>query len=150
MTDGYEKEYLLFLLHFLRLEKNISSPAEVVQHIKNCKNMVSQGVNDISFRDAYSSINSACTIIAFNKVKRGKSGSIVGLREFQGTITIIQGTSGIIQIDGLGLDAVFIPSFVDENGRKREFTYKNVTDRVKFNLMFAYSGLRAWNVDFLS
>jgi hypothetical protein len=150
MTDGYEKEYLLFLLHFLRLEKNISSPMEVVQHINKCKNMVPKGVNDISFRDAYSSINSACPIIAFNKVQRGKGGSIVGLREFQGTITFIRDTSGVIQIDGLSLNAVFIPSFVDENGRKREFTYKNITDRVKFNLMFAYSGLRAWNVDFLS
>ena len=73
----------------------------------------------------------------------------MGLREFRGAITEIRGnTAGVIQIDGMNMTAIFIPSIVDESGTKREFTSKNVTDRVKFNLMFSYSGLRAWNVNF--
>ena len=47
----------------------------------------------------------------------------------------------------MNLIATFVPLITDEYGRKREFTTENVTDRVSFNLMFAYSGLRAWNVD---
>ena len=73
---------------------------------------------------------------------------MTGLREFFGAITQIKGsTAGTIQIDGMNLTVTFTPSIMDESGRKREFTSDNVNDRVKFNLMFSYSGLRAWNVD---
>ena len=149
MDNDYEKEYLLFILHFLQMEKDLSTSAEVVKHIKRCKDMVPAGINTLSFRDAYSTSMKGSPIISNNDVRHIKGGGIVGLREFRGAITEIRGnTAGVIQIDGMNMTAIFIPSIVDESGTKREFTSKNVTDRVKFNLMFSYSGLRAWNVNF--
>lgn len=149
MVDDYEKEYLLFVMYFLQMEKELCSSAVVVKHINRCKDMVPSGVNNLSFRDVYSESTKGSPIISYSNVKRGKNGCIVGLREFKGAITEIRGnTVGIIQIDGMNLVATFSPTIVDENGRKREFMSENVTDRVKFNLMFSYSGLRAWNVDF--
>lgn len=148
MVDDYEKEYLLFVMHFLQMERGLSSVVEVVKHIARCKDMVPAGINNISFRDVYSLSKSGSPIISYSHILHEKSGSIAGLKQFKGAITEIKGsTAGIIQIDGMNLTATFVPSIIDENGRKREFTAENVTDRVTFNLMFAYSGLRAWNVD---
>lgn len=148
MVDDYEKEYLLFVMHFLQMERGLSSAVEVVKHIARCKDMVPAGINNISFRDVYSLSKSGSPIISYSHILHEKSGSIAGLKQFKGAITEIKGsTAGIIQIDGMNLTATFVPSIIDENGRKREFTAENVTDRVTFNLMFAYSGLRAWNVD---
>ena len=70
--------------------------------------------------------------------------------EFTGTITQIKRTTiGYISVDVLGVEAYFTPSIMDENNKRREFTMKNITDRVKFNLMFSYSGFRAWNVQII-
>ena len=148
MIDNYEKEYLLFIMHFLQMEKGLSSASEVVDHIVRCKGMVPTGINNISFRDVYSLSKKGSPIISYNGISHEKSGRIAGLKQFKGTIIEIKGTTaGVIQIDGMNLTATFVPSIIDENGRKREFTVENVTDRVTYNLMFAYSGLRAWNVD---
>ncbi len=148
MVDDYEKEYLLFIMHFLQMEKGVSSAAEVVKHIARCKDMVPAGINNLSFRDVYSLSKKGSPIISYNYIAHEKSGSIAGLKQFKGAITEIRGnTAGTIQIDGMNLIATFVPLITDEYGRKREFTTENVTDRVSFNLMFAYSGLRAWNVD---
>lgn len=148
MTDDYEKEYLLFIMHFLLMEKNLSTSQKVVEHRDRCNDLVPPGINNLAFRDVYSLSTKGSPIISYGDVKRGKNGSIVGLRTFGGSITEIKGnTVGVIQIDGMILTATFIPSIVDENGRKREFTSENITDRVSFNLMFSYSGLKAWNVN---
>lgn len=148
MVDDYEKEYLLFIMHFLQMEKGLSSAVEVVKHIARCKDMVPAGINNLSFRDVYSLSKKGSPIISYNYIAHEKSGSIVGLKQFKGAITEIRGnTAGTIQIDEMNLTATFVPLITDEYGRKREFTTENVTDRVTFNLMFAYSGLRAWNVD---
>ena len=40
MVDDYEKEYLLFVMHFLQMERGLSSAVEVVKHIARCKDMV--------------------------------------------------------------------------------------------------------------
>ncbi len=147
-ADGYEKEYLLSWLHFLQLEKKLSSPTEVMKHINRCKDMVPAGVNNISFRDVYVKYSKASPIVSYNDVKHDKNRSIVGLREFAGTIIDIKGsTVGTIQLDDVNLTATFTPSMTDEKGRKREFTSENKTNRVTFNLMFSYSGLKAWNVN---
>lgn len=149
MLDDYEKEYLLFIMYFLQMERGLSSASEVVRHIARCKDMIPAGINNLSFRDAYSLSTKGSPIISCKDVSHERSGGIKGLKQFRGTITEVRGnTSGIIQIDGMNLTATFVPSITDENGRKREFTAENITDRVTFNLMFAYSGLRAWNVDF--
>lgn len=149
MTDNYEKEYLLFIMHFLQMERGLSSAMKVVEHINRCKDMVPAGINNLFFRDVYSLSTKGSPIISYSNITHGKSGSIVGLRQFKGAITEIRGnTAGIIQMDEMNLTATFVPSITDEKGRKRGFASKNVTDRVTFNLMFAYSGLRAWNVDF--
>lgn len=148
MEDSYEKEYLLYVMHFLKLEQQLSSSAEVVKHIKRCKDMVPAGINNITSRDVYSNRETGSPVVSYSDVKHDRNGRMTGLREFFGAITQIKGsTAGTIQIDGMNLTVTFTPSIMDESGRKREFTSDNVNDRVKFNLMFSYSGLRAWNVD---
>lgn len=55
-------------------------------------------------------------------------------------------TKGTILLEQLNFKVFFTPSFTDETGNKREFSSKHETEKVIFNLMFTYSGLRAWNV----
>ena len=68
------------------------------------------------------------------------------MRFFTGIIeNISASSSGTILVDHLNIEATFLPIINDENNR-REFTSQHIQARVKFNLMFSYSGLRAWNV----
>lgn len=148
MPDGYNKEFFLFILQFMRLEKGFASVRNVLQHSTACKGMTPSGVNTSKPRMAYSENAIGCPIISMRYVQRGEHNEYIGLKQFQGTITDIRGsTSAIIQVDKLGLEAVFVPSIRTEDGQKREFTSKNLHDRVKFNLLFSYSGLRAWNIE---
>lgn len=149
MKEGYEKSYLMFVLEFLRLEKGLATQPNVIKYISECKAQVPQGINTATFIDAYFSSMSACPVIPYKNVKR-EGETIVGLHEFYGLITSISGaTKGTIMLDKLGLDVLFIPSFTDNSGNKREFTSANISSRVKFNIMFSYSGLRAWNTALL-
>ena len=150
MPDGYDKEFLCFILHFLRLEKGLSTAVDVIKHCNACKSTVPSGVNTSKARMAYSEQMDGCPIISMDCVKRGKFGEFVGLKEFRGTIIELRGsTSAIIRVDTINLDAVFVPSVRMENGQKREFTSRSLHERVKFNLLFSYSGLRAWNVELI-
>ena len=150
MEDGYKKEYILFYLDFLLLEKGISNYSKIMQHINKCKAMLPSGINSATSRDAYFDLQKGCPILPFNEIERDKSGIMLGLMEFTGTITQIKRTTiGYISVDVLGVEAYFTPSIKDENNKRREFTMKNITDRVKFNLMFSYSGFRAWNVQII-
>ena len=127
MVDDYEKEYLLFIMHFLQMEKGVSSAAEVVKHIARCKDMVPAGINNLSFRDVYSLSKKGSPIISYNYIAHEKSGRIAGLKQFKGAITEIRGnTAGTIQIDGMNLIATFVPLITDElsgemSGRKGLF-----------------------------
>lgn len=146
-AEGYDKEFLLFYLQFLRLEKGFSKVSDVMKHSMACKDLTPSGINTIKPHAAYALNTHGCPIVPIDCVQRGRYGELTNLKEFHGTITDICGsTSAIIRIDGLNLEAVFVPSIKAEDGQKREFTSKNLQSRVKFNLLFSYSGLRAWNV----
>lgn len=148
MPDGYTKEFRLSILQFLRLEKGFATVQNVIQHSAACKRMTPSNINTSKAHMAYAEDITGCPIIPMRYVRRGKYGEYIGLKQFQGTITDIRGsTSAIIRVDRLGLDAVFVPSIRTEDGQKREFTSQNRYDRVKFNLLFSYSGLRAWNIE---
>lgn len=150
MPDGYNKEFNLFILQFLRLEQGFATAQDVIRHLKACNDSTPIGVNTSKPRMAYTENAVGCPIISMNYVQRGKYGEIIGLKQFQGTITNIRGsTSAIVQVNKLGLEAVFVPSIQTEDGQKREFTAKNLHDPVKFNLLFSYSGLRAWNIELM-
>lgn len=148
MVDGYNKEFYLFILQFLRLEKGFAAVRDVIRHSAACKDLTPKGVNTSKPHMAYAENVTGCPIISMHYVQRGKYGEFVGLKEFQGSITDIRGsTSATILVDNLGMEAVFVPSIRMEDGQKREFTVKNLHERVKFNLLFSYSGLRAWNIE---
>ena len=145
-TDGYKKEYLLFWLRFLQMERMHCGSKDVMMHINRCRGMLPPGINNISNRDAYVSQTTGSPIVPYNDLGR-EGGRLIGLKEFYGTISSVNGsTVGKIQIDHMNLTAEFTPRFTDENNEKREITQNNITNRVAFNLMFSYSGLRAWNV----
>ncbi len=148
MPDGYNKEFYLFILQFLRLEKGFAKTRDVTRHSEACKGMTPSRVNTSKAHMAYAENTTGCPVISMHYVQRGKYGEFVGLKEFQGSIIDIRGsTSATILVDKIGLKAVFVPSIRTEDGQKREFTIKNMYDRVKFNLLFSYSGLRAWNIE---
>ena len=146
--DGYEKDYLLLILNFLRYEKNLSSRADVKECISRCTAQIPPGINTAAFKDAYSAtLSSGCPIIPMGSVKREED-SIVGLKKFTGSILSVDGTrKGHILLDNLALEVTFLPSITDATGRERRFTSNDHNDPVEFNLMFSYSGLRAWDVE---
>lgn len=147
MPDGYAKEFRLSILQFLRLEKGFATIQDVIQHSAACKRMTPGDINTSKAHMAYAECSTGCPIIPMRYVQRGKYGEYIGLKQFQGTITDIRGsTSAVIRVDKLGLEAVFVPSIRTEEGQKREFTSQDLHSRVKFNLLFSYSGLRAWNI----
>lgn len=145
--DGYKKEYLLSILYTLKLEKGLASTSEVIKHINACKNLCPGTINTAYSHDAYSNATIGCPVIPISSVSRSSNGKIVGLKVFSGTILSLRGgSSGIILIDDLNLEATFVPAITDEAGIRREFTTDDRQARVSFNIMFSYSGLRAWNV----
>lgn len=145
--EGYQKEYLLSILYFLKLEKGLASPQDVRTHVQICKNMCPGTINTTYWHDAYCSDSLGCPIISKSDVQRKANGELRGLRYFTGTIqSISASSSGAILIDKLNMEATFMPIITDENNTRREFTSQHVQARVKFNLTFSYSGLRAWNV----
>lgn len=149
IPNDYQKSYLLYILEFSRYIKKVGKRSEVIRHMADCQKYSSQiyGLRTSAFLDAYK--NEACNfpIIPIKYIERTENNSFIGLKVFTGTISTIEGTTkGKIIIDNLNLDATFTPSFVGGDGEKREFNSNNIGDNVYFNLMFTYSGLRAWNV----
>ena len=99
------------------------------------------------FIDAYSNSSVGCPIKQFKYVEKDENDRLINLKEFKGIIAKVDGTTkGTILLEHLNLRVFFTPSFTDEFGNKREFFSKHETEKVSFNLMFTFSGLRAWNV----
>lgn len=84
-------------------------------------------------------------VIADSSV-RGDDGEYHNLKTFRGKIYRLEGTAkGIIKLDGLDdIIVTFIPSFM-VGDQRMEFTRVDISSNVEFNLMFTYSGYKAWN-----
>ena len=150
MHEGYYKEYVLWILYFWLYEKGLVTLDIVEKHLNACRKECEKAnvmLRTSRFIDAYVNSDVGYPIQPFKDVKKDENDRFTNLREFKGTIVKIDGTKkGIILLDRLNLNVFFLPSFTDELGNKREFFSKHETKKVIFNLMFTYSGLRAWNV----
>lgn len=150
MKEGYYKEYILWILYFLLYEKGLVTVDLVENHLNACRRETEKVYTTLRtsrFIDAYSNSRVGCPIKQFRYVDRDESDRLINLKEFKGIITKVDGTTkGTILLEKLNLKVFFTPSFTDEVGNKREFSSKHETKKVIFNLMFTYSGLRAWNV----
>ena len=106
------------------------------------------GVNTTRERDSFVDLNTVgCHIVPVSDVRRDESGNPVGLKIFTGKIIEVDHTYGRILLDKLNLEVIFIPNPTTLNkDEKRTFTRKDISCKVKLNLMFSYSGLRGWNV----
>lgn len=151
MEDGYRKEYLLFLMNFIMRTEGISSAsAEVVnRHILDANRIARlAGLNTAREHDAYiGKKGGKCPIIPLSDVERNEMGEPEGLEEFTGIITEVEQTHGKILLDGLNLDVTFVPKplSIGEDSL-RMFSRDDINCPVKLNIMFSYSGLRAWRV----
>lgn len=149
MKDSYKKEYYLFIMNFLLLEKGLSVRDSVIDHLKRCVHSVPRSRIGISvWRDVFEKTDrKRCPIIDRSEVSRNARGIICNLKDYTGTIlSITSQTEGKILLDDMRLDVFFSPVYTNESGLTIAFDKNNERDRVVFNLMFAYSGLRAWNV----
>ena len=148
MEDSYYKEYLLWLMFFIECEKGLSTETLVVEHLNKCrfsKDLTNSTVRTTRYIDAYTNINVGCPIKRFHTLEKDDNGELLHLKEFTGTITKINSsTMGTITMDQMNVEVFFTPSF-SAGGTRREFTSKNETQKVAFNLMFTYSGLQAFN-----
>ena len=145
----YRIEYVLYKMYFLLLTKGVATSKNVFEHINKCKSLLPAGINDISNRDVF--INTGgktCNpIVPIRNVKERDRIQTANLAEFTGRITAVTETShGKIEMDDYNISITFNPIFTDDNGKRIEFTVESEQTPVVFNLMFTYSGLRAWNV----
>lgn len=152
MEEGYRKEYLLFLMTFLLRKDSVASASEesVMLRSSNANRIAHlRGLNTAREYDVYvGRKDGCCPIVPMSAVERDKkTGEPIGLEEFTGVVTEVGQTNGKILLDKLNLDVTFIPrpSSVGEDP-SRIFSREDVTRPVKLNIMFSYSGLRAWKV----
>ena len=152
MKDGFRKEYILFWLDFLLLEQRHSVRRNYDEHLIKCKNMIPARYSTVAWHDAYTeNVGTACPIISRNEVSRRSHGAISNLRDFYGTIKQIHGnSSGLIILDELALEVVFNPVYRNEFDNSYQFSMNDEGKRVVFNLVFTFSGPRAWNLRPLS
>ena len=147
--DDYRKEYILYQMYFLLLTRGVASVEKVIEHINKCKALLPAGINDISNRDVYlkredSTIN---PIVPIRNVKERDKIQSSQLADFSGRITAVSESShGKIEMDEYNISITFNPIFTDDTGKKVVFSIESEQTPVLFNLMFTYSGLRAWNV----
>lgn len=150
MKDGYYKEYILWILYFLLYEKGLVTIDLLEKHLNACRREIEKVYTTLRtsrFIDAYTNSNLGCPIKQFKYIDKNKNDRLINLKEFKGIISKVDGTTkGTILLEDLNLKVFFTPSFTDEFGDKREFFSKHENEKVSFNLMFTYSGLRAWNV----
>lgn len=150
MKNGYYKEYILWILNFLLYKKGLVTFNLVEEHLSACRRETEKiytMLRTSRFIDAYSNTQYGCPVKQFRYIEKDENDRLRNLKEFGGMITKIDGTTkGTILLEELNLKVFFTPSFTDELGNKREFSSKHETEKVIFNLMFTYSGLRAWNV----
>lgn len=151
MEDGYKKEYLLFLLAFVLCEEGHAgaSQAAVATHAKETQRLAHlRGLNTAREHDVF--VNSrilGCPIVSVADVQRNENREPVGLKVFTGTVTEVEQTHGKILLNNLNLDVAFIPNPSAVSAEpKKIFTRQDISHPVELNLMFSYSGLRAWNV----
>lgn len=86
-------------------------------------------------------------IVPIRNVKERDKIQSSQLADFSGRITAVSESShGKIEMDGYNISITFNPIFTDDTGKKVVFSIESEQTPVLFNLMFTYSGLRAWNV----
>lgn len=149
MDETYYKNYLLWILSFLEYEKGTLSYQQVERYLNSCrysKQIYDENVRTTRNIDAYATGNTNFPIKKFGSLKNERS-EYSNLRKFRGRIISIDGTvKGKIQMDDL-VDVVvtFTPSYT-VGEQKREFTREDISAHVEFNLVFTYSGYKAWDV----
>lgn len=151
MEDGYKKEYLLFLLAFVLCESGSAgaSPSAVTIYTRETQRLAYlRGINTAHEHDFFVGPNvTGCPIVPVADVPRNDNGEPVGLQVFTGTVIDVEHTHGIILLDRLNLEVTFIPNLLSVTAQpQRSFTREDINHHVELNLMFSYSGLRAWNV----
>lgn len=150
MEEGFRKDYLLYLMTFIMYKDGVASASEetIYRQINNAKRVARlNGMNTAREHDVYVGGNGkGCPIVPVSDVAKDEDGNMTGLEIFTGTVTEVEQTHGKIILDHLNLDVTFIPrpqSAGDDPARI--FTRDDLNCPVKLNIMFSYSGLRAWN-----
>ena len=131
----------------MKLERGLANTADFISHSKTCERLCPDSINKWYAHDAYSLNQKGCPVIPISEVARDINQMLTGLKMYKGTIKNVVGSSyGTILVDKLNVEARFVPAITDETGHRREFTTEHKETRVNFNIMFSYSGIRAWNV----
>lgn len=149
MPAGYIKSYYLFIIGILlRMKCNCIPTGKINALITDSKNSASiHGLNIFRELDAYvdtSKTAYTCPIISLSEIPRDKHGNPANLLTFTGEITEVEQTSGTIWCEALKMNVTFTPN--PSRNDVQKFKRDDKGSIVSFNLMFAYSGLRAWNV----
>ena len=148
MEENYYKNYLLWILSFCEYENGILPYVQVEKHLNACRHsnqLIENNIRTTRNVDVYTMREKGFPIKKFSAIKND-DGESAKLRTFTGTIIGIDGTvKGKIKLDGLDdIVVTFVPSFVTGD-QKREFTRDDISSRVEFNLIFTYSGYKAWD-----
>lgn len=86
-----------------------------------------------------------CPVVSANELPRDEARDPLYLEVFTGTVTDVEQTHGKILLDKLNLEAILVPSPQSAaDDPARIFTREDIGCRVRLNIMFSYSGLRAW------
>jgi hypothetical protein len=148
MEEGYYKNYLLWILNFAEYQKGVQSYAQVNHYLNACKNnqqLVERGIRTTRNIDAYTDEENGFPIKRVGGIK-DDNGELLNVKMFTGQVTSIDGTvKGKIRLDATdNIEITFCPSYMDGDN-KIEFTRADISSQVKFNLIFTYSGYKAWN-----
>lgn len=149
MQDGLVKSFLLYMLLFLKYERGLIGLDQLQKRMKESNGYANNimSLNSSSPREFYTTKAYGNPIVKRHNLLRDENHAFVGLRTFTGTITKIIGTkSGTVLLDNINIEATLTPTFIDEKHQTRSLTSEDEGKTVNFNLAFAYSGLRAWNV----
>lgn len=148
MEEGYYKNYLLWILNFAEYQQGMQPYSQVLTYLNACRynrQLAEKGIRTTQSIDTYTIANKGFPIKRISSV-RGDDGEYHNLKTFRGKIYRLEGTAkGIIKLDGLDdIIVTFIPSFM-VGDQRMEFTRVDISSNVEFNLMFTYSGYKAWN-----
>ncbi len=151
MQEGVRKSYLLFCLTFLLRKNSLSaaSVADVVRLASETSRIARlQGLNTARERDAFLGAGAGmagCPVVSATELPRNDARDPLYLEVFTGTVTDVEQTHGKILLDRLNLEASLVPSPQSAaDDPARIFTREDIGCRVRLNIMFSYSGLRAW------
>ncbi|MCC8104661.1 MAG: hypothetical protein LIO99_01340 [Clostridiales bacterium] len=148
MEEGYYKNYLLWILSFKEYIDGLASYKQVEAYLNACRyngRLIDDSIRTSRFLDVYTMDENKFPIRKFSN-KEDEGGEYPNFRIFEGQIVRIEGTvKGEIRLDGKDeILITFTPSFMADDVR-HEFTRADCFSRVRFNLVFTYSGYRAWN-----